>query len=131
VRAKYDSDLHAVDAYLGSVKPNMRASLAPFEQKLRDSLSERWGLEYCAHVVQTPEGPRLEIDVDVYDDGRLCVRKVVSGGLLDMWNNANPNQSISVGDYVITINGQSEHQASVIQAEGRLDIRVQVAPSKD
>merc|ERR1712129_546632 len=53
VRAKYDSDLHAVDAYLGSVKPNMRASLAPFEQKLRDSLSERWGLEYCAHVVQT------------------------------------------------------------------------------
>jgi hypothetical protein len=141
LKAKYDGDLHAVDAYLGAVIPNMRASLATFEQKLVDSqeptmqgiaqLSERWGLEYRAHVVQNPDGPRLEIDVDVCNDGRLRVHKVVSGGLLDMWNNANPNQSISVGDYVISINGQSEQLASAIQAEGRLDIRLQVAPSKD
>jgi len=140
-RAKYEGDLHAVDAYLGSVKPNIRASLAPFEQKLQDSqepmmqdiaqLSERWGLEYCAQVVQSPEGPRLDIDVDVCDDGRLHVRKVMPGGLLAMWNKSNPNQSISEGDYVISINGQSEQLATAIQAEGRLDMRLQVAPSKD
>jgi hypothetical protein len=41
-----------------------------------EQLSERWGLAYCAHVVNTLDGPRLADDVDICDNGRLLVRAV-------------------------------------------------------
>eukprot|EP00929_Paragymnodinium_shiwhaense_P016396 TRINITY_DN124705_c0_g1_i1.p1 TRINITY_DN124705_c0_g1~~TRINITY_DN124705_c0_g1_i1.p1 ORF type:complete len:139 (-),score=51.40 TRINITY_DN124705_c0_g1_i1:155-571(-) len=50
------------------------------------------------------EGARLGVDVDHHDGVTLLI-DAVTGGLVQAWNEGNPNEQVKQGDRIVAVNG--------------------------
>ncbi|CAE8735145.1 unnamed protein product, partial [Polarella glacialis] len=63
-------------------------------------------VEFTIVLRKTASCSRLGLDVDLLSDCLLVTR--VEAGLADMWNQANPDSQLRVGDRIVRVNGLSK-----------------------
>lgn len=82
-------------------------------------------------VLQKTDGARLGIDVlrnTVTDHGGLIVKRIIKGGIVDLWNESNPDSpSIRADDCIIAVNGvTADFQKMMEELRAKIELRTTV-----
>jgi len=67
------------------------------------SATQSDGPEFTIQVDKTP-GSKLGVDVD-HQDGVTLLVDAVTGGLIEAWNKAHPDEQVKRGDRIVEVNG--------------------------
>eukprot|EP00933_Yihiella_yeosuensis_P076635 TRINITY_DN864_c1_g1_i1.p1 TRINITY_DN864_c1_g1~~TRINITY_DN864_c1_g1_i1.p1 ORF type:complete len:163 (+),score=32.19 TRINITY_DN864_c1_g1_i1:73-489(+) len=102
----------------------------PIIQKLRESTTEKMPQDAAAitksaapplastsFVVRVSKSSqRLGIDIKHHNQGQSILVVAVKAGMVEDWNNANPDQAIRQGDVITAVNGVCGSSVRILEA---------------
>mmetsp|Transcript_19242 Transcript_19242/g.43137 ORF Transcript_19242/g.43137 Transcript_19242/m.43137 type:complete len:328 (-) Transcript_19242:23-1006(-) len=109
-----------------SFRPRIRQAIKQLIQEVQAEIVLQ--VMECSIVVDKQPGTNLGVTLNGMQDGTLMVIKILSGGLIQQWNEVNPNTVVQPGDYIVEVNdvrGSAQAVEDACRQDGELVIKLE------